>query len=275
MAYFNIPMKKTPKFKVDDIVVCVPGTIYCGEVWRITALDGKQSKDLPYLYTVTSMKRIYSFFLYEDEIELYKGVNPMALKFKVGDLVKTTTTVGLDYQSFPVDSEARVVAIIPRSGIPYPYMINLTAFNRDVVVMEREIEFANGPNTLPKTPPIYRKLVSPSGIFYIVEDNHGTHYTIIDTDDSILSKGTRHNKNMFVNCVEDKLYATAIKPRTSSNTFTMMPSIKDLMNDTKLPSGQANVTQGCKHKWIPYTGLSESYEFCSICDTKRGKKVIV
>jgi hypothetical protein len=149
----------------------------------------------------------------------------MSLKFKVGDLVKTTVTVGLDYQSFPVDSEARVVAIIPRSGIPYPYMINLTQFNRDVVVMEREIEFANGPATITKTPPSY-----------FVEDNHGTHYTIIDTDDRGVTKGIKHNKNLFSNCTVDTSYVHRQATQGSVNRWI----IKDLIDDTRLPQGQGN-----------------------------------
>lgn len=182
---------------------------------------------------------------------------PMALKFKVGDLVKTTTTVGLDYQSFPIASEARVIAIIPRSGIPYPYLINLIAFNRDVAVMEKEIEFASGP--ISKVAPIYKKLVLPSGAWYVVEDNHGTHYTIMDTNDTSIRHGVKHNKNMFVNCTED-------------TSFTYLPAGSG-QTQAQVIVEQTKASQGCQHIWTKYLGLSESFEYCKVCDIKRSAKI--
>jgi len=260
------------KFKVDDVVIGVSGGLFCGTIWKIIALNAKQDQTLPYLYTVFNINQNYSHFLYEDEIELYKGAVPMALKFKIGDLVKTTATVGLDFQAFPIGSEATIKELIPRAGIGYPYIIHLTQYNRDVAVMEKEIEFVNPPTQTHQRPPIYKKLIGQSSAahWYIVEDNHGTHYTVIDTSDAHVRIGSKHNKDLFANFKED---ANFIPNKVTNNNIFGGQSIKDI--DT-LPTGQGNqqtITTGCQHQWQAYTGLSESFEFCKICDTKRNKKV--
>jgi hypothetical protein len=243
--------KSMHKFKVNDIVylkVNIASTMRQGDIYTIVRLHNANAQ-LGYS-AMDAHGTIRSLF--ENEIELYTGVNPMALKFKVGDLVKTTTTVGLDYQSFPIGSEAKVVGITPRSGIPYPYLIELTQFNREVVVMEKEIEFANGP--ISKPAPIYKKLTLPSGVWYVVQDDGGTHYTIVDTNDTSM-RSFKHNKNLFVNCTEDKSYVYL--PAGSGQTQAQVI---------------AEQTKGCQHVWTKYLGLSESFEYCKVCDVKRGMK---
>lgn len=187
-------------------------------------------------------RRRYS--LWDSEIELYKGVNPMALKFKIGDLVKTTSTVGLDFQSFPIGSEATVKELVPRSGIAYPYIVHLIQYNRDVAVMEKEIDFVNQPTQAAKAPPIYKKFIGQSHAahWYIVEDNHGTHYTVLDTSDHNVIKGQKYNKQLFVNFREDTNFVPTNAGKPAVNLFKSMPSIKDLLDDT-LPLGQGNQVQ--------------------------------
>lgn len=163
----------------------------------------------------------------------------MALKFKVGDLVKTLVEVGLNYATFPADTEATVKELIPRAGIGYPYIITLTKFGKDVAVMEKEIEFANGPLPKPTTLPTYHKLVSASGTYCVVQDNHGTHYLVLDTNDNNIVPNHKYNKNLFVNFTEDKAY---VHTTTRQSMFGGW-SVKDLMDDTTLPQGQGNQVQ--------------------------------
>jgi hypothetical protein len=196
----------------------------------------------------------------------------MSLKYKVGDLVRTTTTVSLGYQSFPIGSEATVHSLIPRASTPYPYMIMLTQYQREVAVAENEIEFVNAIASKAKPAPIYRKFIgnSKAANWYIVEDNHGTHFIIIDTSDALVRVGSKHNKDMFVHFKEDTSFD--INKFVKGKPVTW--SLQDAFDDMVLPMGQGNKQDtGCQHKWQAYTGLSESFEFCITCDAKRHKKV--
>jgi hypothetical protein len=129
----------------------------------------------------------------------------MAYKFKINDLVRITVPITIGYAAFPIGTEARVKDYATRAGTRWPYRIEFTSNAAiETEVSEDEIEFVNQVQPAPKTY-TYKKLVTNQGTWYIVEDNGGSHYTILDSNDSGRAAiiGSKHNKNLFVNCKED------------------------------------------------------------------------